>query len=130
MAAFLPNSYILMSDKKKKIRVGLMLDSYLVPAWFYEMTEWIADSDYAEISLVVMNNAEAPPKPSLIKRVWQKRSELLYFLYEKWENKIYKPSPDAFATRDLREVVEVEEIGVIPKCTKFSDRVSDEKTRD
>jgi len=115
-----------MPSEKKKIRVGLMLDSYLVPAWFYEMIEWIVGSNYAEVSLVVMNNAEALPKPSLAKRVWRKRNELLYFLYRKLEDKIYKPLPDAFAMKNLREIMHMDEIGVVPKCTKYSDRISDE----
>jgi len=111
---------------RQKLKVGLLLDSYSVPAWFYEMIGWIVKSDYAEISLVVMNNAEAPPKPSLIKRVWNRRGELSYFLYRKLEDKIYKPSPNAFELKDLTELVQPEEINVVPKCTKFSDRVSDE----
>jgi len=40
---------------KKKLRLGLLLDSFEVPAWIYLMLKKIQNSDYAEINLIVLN---------------------------------------------------------------------------
>lgn len=42
---------------KQKIRVGLLLDGYTVPAWTCRMLEEIQHSDYAELSLIVLNGS-------------------------------------------------------------------------
>ena len=39
----------------KKLRVGIMLDTYHLEAWDYKMLEEITRSDYASIELVILN---------------------------------------------------------------------------
>ena len=39
-----------------KLKVGLLLDSYQVPSWFYRMLSDIQKSDSAELSLVILND--------------------------------------------------------------------------
>jgi hypothetical protein len=40
---------------RKKLKLGILLDSYDVPAWVYHFLERIANSYYAEFSLIILN---------------------------------------------------------------------------
>ncbi|MDN5203136.1 hypothetical protein QQ008_17230 [Fulvivirgaceae bacterium BMA10] len=40
---------------KSKVSVGLLMDSFAVPAWVFLMLEKIRDSDHSSISLIVLN---------------------------------------------------------------------------
>ena len=42
--------------KKEKIKIGLMLEDWMISAWSHKMIENIIKSDYAKISLVVLGN--------------------------------------------------------------------------
>ena len=46
----------------KKLRVGLLIDSYQIPSWAYVMIEQIVGRDYEEIALIVKNAASILPK--------------------------------------------------------------------
>ena len=48
---------------KQKLAVGILLDSFLVSAWFYRAIERIVTSDFADITFIVLNTA----KETLIK---------------------------------------------------------------
>lgn len=41
-----------------KLKIGLLLDSYQVPAWMLRMFEQIHSGEYAEITLVILNESE------------------------------------------------------------------------
>jgi hypothetical protein len=42
---------------KEKLKVGILLDNYLIPAWVYKLLEEIIHSDFAEIKLLVRNSS-------------------------------------------------------------------------
>jgi hypothetical protein len=42
--------------KKEKLKIGLMLEDWMISAWSHKMIENIIKSDYAKISLVVLGN--------------------------------------------------------------------------
>lgn len=107
---------------KQKLRIGLLLDDYHAPAWCYEMVQQIVQSEYAEVRLMVMNQVPNEPKPPLYKRIWRNRRVIGHALYRKFENKVYRTSPDIFEQKDLNEILDCETIKVTPKRTKFSDR--------
>ena len=44
----------------EKLKIGLLVDSEYVSAWEYAMLERIQNSSYAQIDLIVENNAEKP----------------------------------------------------------------------
>lgn len=46
-----------------KLKIGILLDSYLLPAWKYKIVEEIASSDFASVSLII-TNAKGPVKRS------------------------------------------------------------------
>jgi len=86
------------------LKVGLLLDSYDVAAWTYQMIENIQSSHYAQIELVVLNCNE-PPKENktLFEKITRNKSRLPYLavrrclelVYEKViERNTYLPDAD------------------------------------
>jgi len=47
-----------MASMNRKLKIGLLLDSYQVPLWFAYMIEKIIEEGFAEISLIVLNQSE------------------------------------------------------------------------
>lgn len=106
----------------EKLKIGLLLDDYLVANHYYKMVEKIEDSHHSKISLVVLrNNSKSRKKKPFIKRLWQTRKKLLFILYSKLEDKLYRQTPDAFEKLDLKSIIECPEIRITPKETKFRD---------
>jgi hypothetical protein len=109
-----------------KLRLGILLDSYQVPAWIYAMLERIHRSGCAEIALVVLNDSPARPK-SLVSSLVTARRHLLYIAYRKLDARLSRPRPDAFVDRDLRDfLASVPCLRAVPRRTARSDRFAPE----
>ena len=109
-------------ETSSKIRVGLLVDSLEAPAWHQLMLSKVQSSNFAEVVLIVINNAASARRnrksPSL--------AYLLHTLYGMIDARLWRTSPDAFATRDLGGLLAgVPIITVNPKQTKFSDYIED-----
>lgn len=110
----------------KKLRLGILLDSYRVPAWIYSMLERIHRSDYAQIALVVMNDTPARPK-GRVRSLLANRHHLLYIAYRKLDARLFRPRPDAFADRDLHDfLADVPCLRAVPRRADRSDRFAPE----
>ncbi len=113
---------------KEKLRVGLLLDDVIVPAWAYRMVEIIHQSHYASIVLLVVNDSQPQgDKPSAAgfkigQRVFGK---LLDVAQEKLiERADY--APDAFADKDLDPLLkDFPVVRVTPLRKKVSDYFGD-----
>ena len=46
----------------KKLRVGLLLDSYELPLWEYVLVERLITASYASINLVILNTNQKSGK--------------------------------------------------------------------
>jgi len=79
------------SDKQK---IGLIIDSETLPFWAYRMVEKIKDSECAGINLIIKLPCSQKNKFKF----------LLYQLYEKIENKLFKPQPDASAPKSTESL--------------------------
>jgi hypothetical protein len=107
-----------------KLRVGLLLDSFTQAAWVYKMLEIVTASDFAEVILVIQNNAPPYPRKNRLHRLWENRDSLAYVIYRNLENLMFKPKPDAHARRDIRSLVADRPVlKVIPRRTRFSDSI-------
>ena len=82
---------------RRKVRVGLLLDSVIVPAWTHRMLERIARSDYAELRLVVVNDRPQEGRKSFGTRLRDSGPMALYVLYRRFEDRVFRPQPNAFA---------------------------------
>lgn len=94
----------------EKIRVGLLLEES-TPEWTARLIELLAESADAEIRLVVRWAVEAEgagPAPGQGREAggrsadWRHR---LCRLYLKWEKRLVRPEPDAFAPRDVARLL-------------------------
>jgi hypothetical protein len=109
----------------QKLRIGLLMDTLVVPAWAYRMLEILAQSDYAEIKLVVLN------QPARVKKSFGERlnNKLSYFLYESYrqiDKKRFKARQDAFEKMDAGTLLAgIPVVKVKPRQTRFSDYIED-----
>jgi len=116
-----------MNRDRPKLRVGLMLDSYAIPAWYLRMLERIQASDYATVELVILNSLGSGPKSSLSQRILRNLPIFLFRAHRVFETVVSKPTPNAFTERDASEILAtVPALTVTPKKTKFSDRFEDQ----
>jgi len=67
--------------EKSKLKVGLLLDSYNISAWSLKMIENIIDSDYSEISLVIISDNQRTVKNrTLLSKVKNNRGRIAHLL--------------------------------------------------
>jgi hypothetical protein len=112
-----------------KVRVGLLLDSFVLPAWAYEMLVILQQSAYAEIALIVLNDSGEPKRRSLFSRVVGAWGTILYLAYCKLEAKVFAVDPDAFERRNAATLLrDVPVIRAKPHRTTYSDRIQDDDT--
>lgn len=108
------------------LRVGLLLDGLVQPHWVERMLSELRKGSDAEIALVVLNDAQVPPRASLLTRAWRGRRTLLYSLYRRLDDARYAKPDDAFAPRDLTPLLEgVPVLRVRPRQTLRSDYFED-----
>ena len=72
----------------ERIKIGLLIDNFSLPAWIHEMLKRVNESDYATISLIIKNKKNNTGESKGL-------NNLAYFLYRKLESKIVKARPDA-----------------------------------
>lgn len=106
----------------KKIRVGILLDSFNIPFWSYKMLEDIKNGSYAEIILIIKK--DVVQKNSSI-GIWKKRSTLIYRTYRKLDRKFFKCTPDAFERKNIRNLTYVPVTNVRVKETQFCDWIEE-----
>ncbi len=108
----------------KKIKVGLLIDSMLMPVWVQEMLESISAMDGIKIVLVIQN--AAPRKQtSLLKKIISNKGTLLYSFWRIVDRRIFGVIRDALAPVDLTEqLAGIPSLSVVPEQTRFSDYFS------
>jgi hypothetical protein len=107
--------------QRRKIRVGLLIDDFLIPYWAFRMIENIKSNSFAEIVLIVKKQ-NLQSRKSLAHRIKHNYQFILYKLYRKFEDGIFKIAPNAFENRDLRPLInntDILEVACIEK--HFSD---------
>ena len=115
------------SSRRERIRVGLLIDSFIQPRWIYKIVQDMQASSIAEIALIIKNDAKEPQKKYRIQRYWENRNQLLYVAYEKFDNFKTRVEPDAFAEADIEPLVQhCPVINVEPRMTKFVDRLDEQ----
>ena len=111
---------------KRPLRIGLLVDSLTQPRWVSKIINDIQASDFAEICLVVKNEATSEPL-GRFQSYWKNRKYLLYAFYNRIDDRISLAEDDAFADVDVKELLaDVPVLGVMPVMKKFSDWFPDE----
>lgn len=73
----------------------MLLDGLVVPRWVDLVLRQIAERDFLDLSLVVLN-AEGERRAALPSRLWHGRSRLLFKFYERLDAAVYGAPGDAF----------------------------------
>ena len=113
-------------DSKRPLRIGLLVDSLTQPRWVSKIINDIQSSDFAELCLVVKNEATSEPLGRL-QSYWKNRKYLLYALYNRVDNYVSLAEENAFEDVDVEKSLSgVPVLGVMPVMKKFSDWFPDE----
>jgi hypothetical protein len=78
--------------ENRKLRVGLLIDSFPQPRWIQRVIESINQCDFCDLILIVKN--EIPPRKSLLKEIYVKRSRILWKIYCVIDNLLFRSEPD------------------------------------
>ena len=89
---------------KERLRIGLLIDSYEVPAWIYYSIERVVNSDSAEILLVILNQ-NSFDHASRMERHLNNRKFLVYTTLSKIDETLFRQQPDAFEIKNLEELL-------------------------
>jgi len=109
----------------KKLRIGLLLNSYKIPLWEYILIEKLINSNYATVELVIKNN-QKKIKKTLFQKIKNHWKHAFYLIYIKLDKNLFKLKNNAFELKDIAPLLKgVEEFKVEPISTKFSDRFND-----
>jgi len=105
----------------KKLRIGLLLDSYNIHAWEFAIIKRLMDSEYANIELIVHNDGKRKYSSDL-SRLRKNLKKILYHIYMNIDKKLFKCRPDALEIKDAKpHLSEVSVIKIKPIRKKFSD---------
>ena len=80
----------------EKLRVGVLLDSYLQPRWVHKIISDIQESSIATVVLAVLNEHNQQAKKGIAQKIWKQRKHLLYKAYSKVDDLLFRVHPDAF----------------------------------
>ena len=106
----------------KKIKIGILLNSFNIPLWEYELLEELINSDYASINLIILKNNSYSQK-TLLQKIKVNWKLLVYYMYVRLDAKVFSVTWDAFKPMNARELLrEAIVLKVKTKSTKFSDR--------
>jgi len=96
------------------LKIILLLDSYTLQAWQFELVKSLKESGYPQLVACVINQT---PKSS------GKKSPLVYRAYRWCDRKLFSAHPDAFAQKSLQEILNwnVPALEVSPIQKKYSD---------
>jgi hypothetical protein len=93
-----------MHISEKKLKLGLLIDSILVPAWIYHSLERIANSNYAEFSLIILN-AEESVDGTKADDSSKIRNQIIYNIFNKLDKWLFLKKPNALQLKNLHEIV-------------------------
>lgn len=111
---------------RQKLRIGLLLNSYELPLWEHVLIERLINSGYAAIELVILNDTKSIEK-TFLKRIKDNWKNIVFILYSKLDQKLFKVQPDAFESKDSAGLLDgIPIVKAKPISAKFSDRFRDE----
>jgi hypothetical protein len=87
---------------REPVRVGVLLDSFLVPAWIDRGLEQLAQAELVDVAVVVLGRRPVR-SPTALARLRKASPHLLYDLYQRLDRWLFGSSDDAFRVVDARQ---------------------------
>ncbi len=107
------------TSRAPHLRIGLLLDGSMLPAYLAEALEYVASSNFARLDLAVFNAGAALPT--------DETNTGLFARYMAWDGKRISESPDPLAEVDCaRYFKDVEALSVIPIAEEDFQRFPDD----
>lgn len=104
-----------------KLRIGVMLDSYELPAWAFLALDRVMQLDCTELCLIVLNE-NSNIHGTKIRHIWKNRNQLAYHLFDRIDRWIFRRDPDAFEPKNIESMLAgTPVIKVRPIRKKYSD---------
>lgn len=111
---------------KRPLRIGLLVNSLTQPSWVSKIINDIQASDFAELCLIVKNEATSK-RHGRLKSYWKNKRYILYALYIRVDDRVALAEADAFANVEVeKQLAGVPVLGVLPVMKKFSDFFPDD----
>ena len=85
---------------KKKLKLGLLINSYELCAWQYALLDRLMNCDIAIIELVIINDGNRNNNKNIFSKIKNSWRDILYIIYNKLDRLIFKSYPDAFEKKD------------------------------
>jgi hypothetical protein len=107
---------------KGSIRVGIMLDAFVVPAWVKKIITDLKKADFLTLSLVILNTEKT--KTSIFKRLRADWPRLLFLIYQNLDRRLFaRKERDAFVPTDISSYLrDAEILEVLPERAGFRHR--------
>lgn len=113
---------------KSPLRIGILIDSLVVPQWIYKIISDIQSSSIAHLAVIIKNGNRVQPNGNAFQKLWNQRQYLLYNFYSRLDSIIFRIEPDAFKRIDLKNLIgDCPIIEVKPTQVKFSDYFQEEE---
>jgi hypothetical protein len=96
----------------QKLRIGLLIESEIITAWSYKMLRRIASNENLEVVLMIKHEVTPDKQESFVKKTWANKDKLLWILYSKFENKLFKPQPNAFEQKNIHDILNCDTLNV------------------
>jgi hypothetical protein len=107
------------------LRVGLLVDSMIQPAWVERALRDVRDSGAGEFCLVVVNATPAAVPGSRFSSWWRNRRQLLFAAYQRLDRR-QRADPDPFALVDVAPMLgSVERLDVLPTMGRATDEFTE-----
>ena len=84
----------------KKVKVGLLMESFSISSWQFKMLENIINSKFAEISVTIILNKKRDEVPQNKGKKFS-----LFNIYYKIDRKLFKVQPDATKQKDAQKLL-------------------------
>lgn len=120
------------SSAKQPLRIGVLLDRSVQPAWVAEVLDGISSFNFARLELVVYNSEGQPKKRTAweILRDAKSRNGVLFNLYARWDRRRNEGSGHPLQPVDCAPLLSgVDSMVVTPVRKRFVHRFTDESLR-
>ncbi len=107
--------------KKNRLKIGLLTDSRMIPAWVFDCLTKIRQSDHSELSLIAFHGSELIQSRHARSDI--SKPNLIFSLYKRFEQVSFRPKPNAFEPRDIEAL----DINKVPQINLHTGQTENDK---
>ena len=103
---------------RSKLRLGILLDTFLIPNWVYHSLDRVVHLDCVQICLVVLNRRDNVNMPGDMYFAPPRSGKLLSYA-QKIDDILFHRGADAFSPRDSRDMLQ--DVPILYMCPGYGD---------